>query len=273
MEYKIENYYFHHYKTEKCFGVYNSNSVSKENFENFLIKRKKNHHFLSADQYIKNIDNNFLDPSNGIFLSFDDGYTDNLTILLPILEKYNVPVTIFITSGFILREYYPFEYILSDILYANSVHDQQTKLEIYTDLRKQLKYLSYNDKIENLKHEFPNIDINKFINKDLFLHSEQLKTISTSSLVTIGCHGFTHDSLLNLDHKSPNILFDECYKSKYCLESIIGMEVNLFSFPYGDYNHDTIFALKSFGYKASFTTSQRYNPSFPFFEIERNLLQ
>lgn len=38
---------------------------------------------------------------NKIILTFDDGYKDNYSVLLPIIQKYNIPVTIFISTGFI----------------------------------------------------------------------------------------------------------------------------------------------------------------------------
>ncbi|HNR95109.1 MAG TPA: polysaccharide deacetylase family protein, partial [Kiritimatiellia bacterium] len=37
-------------------------------------------------------------------LSFDDGYRDNLTILLPILEELNVPCCLYVTSGLVSGE-------------------------------------------------------------------------------------------------------------------------------------------------------------------------
>lgn len=38
---------------------------------------------------------------NLIAITFDDGYKDNLTVALPLLEKYNLPATIFVSAGFI----------------------------------------------------------------------------------------------------------------------------------------------------------------------------
>lgn len=43
---------------------------------------------------------------NLISITFDDGYKDNLTIALPLLEKYNLPATIFVTAGFINQNGY-----------------------------------------------------------------------------------------------------------------------------------------------------------------------
>jgi peptidoglycan/xylan/chitin deacetylase (PgdA/CDA1 family) len=36
-----------------------------------------------------------------IAITFDDGYRDNLTAALPLLEKYNLPMTLFMVAGFV----------------------------------------------------------------------------------------------------------------------------------------------------------------------------
>jgi peptidoglycan/xylan/chitin deacetylase (PgdA/CDA1 family) len=43
---------------------------------------------------------------NLIAITFDDGYLDNLTIALPLLEKYDLPMTLFMAAGFIGEEGY-----------------------------------------------------------------------------------------------------------------------------------------------------------------------
>ena len=39
-------------------------------------------------------------------ITFDDGFRDNLTVALPLLEKYNLPMTLFAVAGFIGTENY-----------------------------------------------------------------------------------------------------------------------------------------------------------------------
>jgi peptidoglycan/xylan/chitin deacetylase (PgdA/CDA1 family) len=41
-----------------------------------------------------------------VAITFDDGYRDNLTVALPLLEKYSLPMTLFVVAGFVDRSGY-----------------------------------------------------------------------------------------------------------------------------------------------------------------------
>src|SRR5688500_2087216 len=36
-------------------------------------------------------------------ITFDDGFRDNLTVALPLLERFQLPITVFVTAGFVGR--------------------------------------------------------------------------------------------------------------------------------------------------------------------------
>ena len=55
---------------------------------------------------------------NLIALTFDDGYRDNLTVALPLLEKYDLPMTLFMAADFIGKE----DYLTADDLKYLAAH-------------------------------------------------------------------------------------------------------------------------------------------------------
>jgi peptidoglycan/xylan/chitin deacetylase (PgdA/CDA1 family) len=50
-----------------------------------------------------------------VAITFDDGYRDNLTVALPLLEKFRLPMTLFVTAGFVDHKGYLSEEELSEI--------------------------------------------------------------------------------------------------------------------------------------------------------------
>ncbi|CAN5414979.1 polysaccharide deacetylase family protein [soil metagenome] len=55
---------------------------------------------------------------NLIAITFDDGYRDNLTVALPLLEKYDLPMTLFMAADFIGKE----DYLTADDLKFLAAH-------------------------------------------------------------------------------------------------------------------------------------------------------
>src|SRR2546426_811576 len=50
-----------------------------------------------------------------VAITFDDGFRDNLTVALPLLEKFGLPMTLFVTAGFVDQEEYLSEEELCEI--------------------------------------------------------------------------------------------------------------------------------------------------------------
>lgn len=72
--------------------------VSPYHFEQQMAYLHKHYRVLSLDQAIDDLEQGSCQP--GVVVTFDDGYLDNLHNALPILKKYNIPATIFITTAF-----------------------------------------------------------------------------------------------------------------------------------------------------------------------------
>jgi peptidoglycan/xylan/chitin deacetylase (PgdA/CDA1 family) len=56
---------------------------------------------ISLERIAQHIQNGTSLPSKAVAVTFDDGYQDNYENAYPILKEYNIPATVFLTTGFI----------------------------------------------------------------------------------------------------------------------------------------------------------------------------
>ena len=70
--------------------------VSPENFEQHMELLSHQYELLKLSEITT-----CKDLKNKAFITFDDGYLDNLLLAKPILEKYDAPATVFVTTGYI----------------------------------------------------------------------------------------------------------------------------------------------------------------------------
>ena len=76
--------------------------LQQDIFENQIIYLKKRYNFVSLTHYSQFLNGQRSDlPDNSIILTMDDGYIDNFIYAYPILKKYSIPATIFVTTDFI----------------------------------------------------------------------------------------------------------------------------------------------------------------------------
>jgi hypothetical protein len=75
--------------------------VSTTVFERQMDFFRRRCHVLSLAECVEIIENHLPIPENAVVLTFDDGYRELYFTARPILEKYELPVTVFLTTGFI----------------------------------------------------------------------------------------------------------------------------------------------------------------------------
>jgi peptidoglycan/xylan/chitin deacetylase (PgdA/CDA1 family) len=56
---------------------------------------------LSMDEVLYNLENKIPFSNKSFAITFDDGFENNLSVAMPILDDYNIPATIYVTSDFI----------------------------------------------------------------------------------------------------------------------------------------------------------------------------
>lgn len=80
-----------------------SYAVAPEVFERHVRYLKAHHRLLPLSEVVAALEKNASLP-RGVVITFDDGYRDFLLHALPVLERYEVPATLFVCTGEVDRK-------------------------------------------------------------------------------------------------------------------------------------------------------------------------
>tara|TARA_B100001123_G_C15232349_1_gene995666 strand:+ start:117 stop:1118 length:1002 start_codon:yes stop_codon:yes gene_type:complete len=215
-------------------------AVSCSQFEKQVQLLSKNYSLVSIDEFIETIDkqkNKFL-----VTLTFDDGYKDNLKYALPILEKYNIPATIYMSTRFLEKKVSMWWYEIKKLIENNQYlkfkfKEKNFNLVLKNRKQKEIAFHKIRELFLNLKTA-DQLNLLELITKtqkrEDYAHScltpEELKILDKNPLITIGSHTHNH---LNLKILNDDELISEVKKSLEILEKLLGHNIKHFSYPYG----------------------------------------
>lgn len=77
--------------------------VTPQHFAEHLEVLRKHYYSMGLRQLVQAVKEGNI-PRLAMVITFDDGYADNLYNAKPLLEKYGIPATVFVTSGYVGRE-------------------------------------------------------------------------------------------------------------------------------------------------------------------------
>ena len=225
---------------------YNSRFISKVFFEEFIKYITTHYNVISLDDfYLKK----FKKDTLNIAITFDDGYLNNYKYAVPILEKYKVPACFYITT---IHEKAP--YLWADFLDLVSYHTTKEEVIFERNLYKKsakkefiwngvsmknvAKALPY-DVLKLIYELFENgwkaLPLEKLEDYWKLMNAAQIKEIADNPLFTIGAHGETHASLVDIPLEAAK---HEILTSKKQLETICEQPITEFAFPFGYYNQE-----------------------------------
>jgi peptidoglycan/xylan/chitin deacetylase (PgdA/CDA1 family) len=236
---------------------FNTLFITQKTFEKQLVLFKKYFNPVSLDDYYKQ---RFSNDRLSVCLTFDDGFANNYKYVLPLLEKYEVPATFFITS---IREA-GYDFLWNDLLsIAGRYGPEKLEFENEEFTRSSFhKYVSASSQLmlneilrngnfarkEKLIRILSNfISFRTVVDEDYWLQlkKEEIQKLAASKWATIGSHSYYHNDLAKID---PHDLKDDLQQSKLYLEKIIDKEVKAVAFPYGSYSQAVIEEAKQAGY-------------------------
>lgn len=219
------------------------NEITPEKLEELLTFYKRhNVDIISLDDVGR-----YLSEKRRYFVvfTFDDGYRDNLTLALPVFQRYNVPFTVYITTGFSDRTISIWWYQLENILLENeemsfkwgnqsyefNCADKEQKESVFNTIRRMIIDTPYVQQRQYVESAFEQYVSDPFLmTEKLAMSWEEVSQLAASPLVTIGAHTLNHAALNQL---SEDEVRDECMGSKELLDDKIGKPIQHFSYPFG----------------------------------------
>jgi peptidoglycan/xylan/chitin deacetylase (PgdA/CDA1 family) len=269
---------------------YGDKHINSKTFSDQIKYLKNHYNILSLNELVQHYKKRTNIPKNSVVITMDDGYRSNWTIAYPILRKFNVPATIFITTDFVDkakhlwvdRLEYAIEKSLSDKIvlriadntFEYSLQDTQSKIEACKDIKQRLKVLEEDDKEKFL------IKIEKIIGREFIkvnapsiyqpLRWKEISKMSANGLILIGSHTCSHAILSRCTRVKLN---DEIVLSKKVLEEKTGKKCDHFCYPNGekgDFDEITKDCLRKAGFFSALTTITGMNDdSSDVFELKR----
>ena len=221
---------------------------------------------VSLPQALENLAAGAL-PRRAAAITFDDGYADNATLAVPILQRLGMTATFFIASGFLdggrMWNDTVIETIRScrdEVLDLSAIglgshplaSDRQRSVAIDAVLG-QLKYAEPGRRLELTARVAEHAGT--ALPADLMMSHAQVRELVRHGM-TVGAHTVTHPILANLDDRSAE---REIVESRQALESITRARVTLFAYPNGkpvrDYDARHVGMLKGAGFSGAVSTA------------------
>ena len=207
---------------------------------------------------------------NSVVVTFDDGYLDNLTVALPLLEKYEVPATIFFTTRQFEDGTSPFWWEtveravllparLPDVLelrigqtsarwelgrateYTRDDREQDrgvqpwkaedgSRLRFYHDLYEALRVLPSALRDDLLADLVSWAGAAPGLDRTQLISSHEVGKVLEGGLIDVGAHTVTHPFLATL---APEDQEREIVESRAHLEELTARPVRSFAYPHG----------------------------------------
>jgi peptidoglycan/xylan/chitin deacetylase (PgdA/CDA1 family) len=230
--------------------------LTRDIFERHLQLYKKYFNVVSLEEFYSG---SFSNGRFNVCITFDDGYANNYKYVVPLLEKYELPATFFITAireaGYdilwndflgIITRYGPPTLTYDKIEYRKDKLGRYASAEDGVTLVEHLKENGFEKKkrmIELLKDRFPFKPEDEDYWKQM--DETEIRSVSECPFVTIGSHGYFHNRMDNLQIGEA---VEELKQSRRYLENLTGKKIDAFAFPYGNYSRILAEEAKNAGY-------------------------
>jgi peptidoglycan/xylan/chitin deacetylase (PgdA/CDA1 family) len=268
--------------------------VSPRHFAEHMAALRKVATPIPLRQLYQALENGHL-PRRSVVVTFDDGYADNLHHAKPVLERYDVPATVFLTTGYVRqgREYWwdtltrvllqPGERLPDDLRLRMNGSWFEWRLDeaAFYDAKTHGRSRSWRlaDDPPTGRHALcrelwrrlkavPPAEQERVLNEVLaWAGATSMSNPAHRPLSVEEARSLARSELIEigahtvthpvLSAQAPALQRAEIRQSKTECEEIVGRPVTSFSYPHGDYTEESVSAVAEAGFICACTTEYR----------------
>jgi peptidoglycan/xylan/chitin deacetylase (PgdA/CDA1 family) len=216
---------------------------------------------------------NLSEPSRRprVVVTFDDGYSDNLSNVLPIVTAKGFPITVFVTTGMVGGDKGFWWDRLGALLRARPEGTTEIALVLagdevriplgaggekaLEDIRRHLISLPVSEIDRALEAVAEQWSVRSLSPPDArVLTPDELRQLAATELVTIGAHTVDH---VRLRGRRGEEQLETVATSKKELEQLLNKKISHFAYPFGraeDFDDDSVDAVRLAGFETACTT-------------------
>ena len=205
-------------------------------------------------------------PERALAITFDDGYEDNHSVAMPILQRHGMTATFFVSTSFLNGGCMWNDVVIESVRRTSKVDIDAGRFGRHSldgwerrrtaaeALIGQIKYLDFDERLQAVSEVARACDV--ATPTDLMMSDEQVRGLYRAGM-TIGAHTCRHPILSRLPDDAART---EIAEGRAALESIIGDRIGLFAYPNGrpheDYNAAHVAMVRELGFDAAVSTAR-----------------
>ncbi|TAK91048.1 MAG: polysaccharide deacetylase family protein [Burkholderiaceae bacterium] len=205
-------------------------------------------------------------PARAACITFDDGYADNATVALPILQRLGLPAAVFVSPGFLNGGRMWNDTVIEstrrlpdgpvDLDFLNlpmhTIGDTASRRHLFNTVIHATKHLPPQERQQKVDHFAAQANA---LPNDLMMTDAQVIELHRKG-IEIGAHTMTHPILSRIDNETAE---REIRDSKLYLENLLQTGVDLFAYPNGkpvqDYLPQHARMVRALGFRAAVSTT------------------
>lgn len=246
-------------------GIIHSESEFRTQME--LLSR--DYHPVSLDEVVDSLSRQKDLPKRSVVVTFDDGYTDNSEVAMPILDQFGVPATFYVTVDCVEKRKLPWPSRLRFAFRKTTISvwtDSRSKVWSLEDLQdRERAYLAACDDCCQLRGEAQEEFVRRIEEQlqsyapsewgSLMMSYQQIKSLAQHGHI-VGSHTMTHPNMAYLQKQEAEI---ELAESKRQLEAALKLPIRHFSYPCPaltpHWSQQTVLQTRAVGYESAVTTT------------------